>query len=415
MDFAKFSASQLHRRTLLAGLIASGATCSGGESTTDLADVRSKRHPLLRVRIEIDVKGNVNVARNPLDSDSKTDTLPIESVATLDYEERPLMPSNADDRSEVVAGERYYHEAKSSSVLSKTKLNKTLRDPLRHVVVNRESLPETLYSQENFFTQDELSLLRCPVSSLAVDHLLPSEPVAVGDRYELDRDALTSVLNLTAIESGDVTGEVVEVNANDVRFSLKGEFEASVDGVPTRIRLVGKMTFDRESATCTWLALALHETREIGRSEPGFDVAATIRMVRRPMERRVALPEKPAVVRFGQPVPRRRLFVEVRCNEIATGAMMHRNWKMIRDLRGSAVIRRIDHETSVAQCNLRSLSRLPAGATLSLTDFQADVRSSLGDQLTRISEGDQRITAQGLRVLRVVADGNLKVFRCVGL
>ncbi|MEL6104975.1 MAG: hypothetical protein AAFU85_03010 [Planctomycetota bacterium] len=401
------SASQptLDRRSVLVGLLAGGTSAVAYGAGPELVDARFKRHPLLRVRIEMDIKGNVKIARNPLDLDSETDALPIESIAKLDYEERPLAPANVDPRSEIVAGERFYHEATSSSTLNKKSFEKTLRDPLRHVLVHRETLPETLYSPDNYFTQDELSLLRSPVSSLAVDHLLPRESITLGDRYEVDRDALCSVLNLTSIDSGTVESEVLEVTKKDIRFALKGEFEASVDGVGTRLRLLGKMTFQRSSATCTWLAMAVHETREIGKAEPGFDISATIRMVRRPMAQPVALPPTAAKVSFGEPVERRRLFVELRCREIEIGAMMHRNWRMIRDAPGSAVIRRIDHETSVAQCNLRSLVRLPEGSTLSLADFQADVRRTLGDGLKRLDRGDERVTAQGLRELRVVADG----------
>ncbi|MEO1525859.1 MAG: hypothetical protein AAFX06_10505 [Planctomycetota bacterium] len=397
----------LNRRTLLAGLLAFGGTASTSTFAAgdELASVRSKRHPLLRIRIEMDVKGNVNLASNPLDAESEKKALPISSVATLDYEERPLAPRDAAEMSEVVAGQRYYHEAKSSSVLNETKLEKSLREPLRHVVVHRETLPETLFSEENYFTQDELALLRSPVSSLAVDQLLPEESVAVGDRYEIKREALSSVLNLTSVDSGAVESEVTEVTAKSIRFALEGEFEASIDGVSTRMRLIGKLTFDRRYSTCTWLALALHETREIGKAEPGFDIAATIRMVRRPMEKPVALPAKVATVPFGTPVPDRRLFVELQCREIPVGAMMRRNWRKVQDVPGTAVIRRIDHETNVAQCNLRSLVRLPGKATLSLAEFEADVRRTLGDQLTQIMPGDERVTAQGLKMLRVVADG----------
>ena len=351
----------------------------------------------------------------PLESKPKIDALPLKSVATLDYEERPLAPEHAHELSEVVAGERFYHEAKSSSVLNEQTFEKTLRNSLRHVGVRRETLPETLYSHENYFTQDELSLLRSPVSSLAVDHLLPREPIASGDRYEVDQEALCSVLNLTSIDSGSVESKVLEVTAKEVRFALDGEFEASVDGVATRIRLLGKMTFSREHSICTWLAMALHETREIGKSEPGFDIAATIRMVRRPMPRPVALPREAVKVSFGQPISSRKLFVELRCEEIEAGAMMPRSWKLLRDLPGSAVLRRIEHESNIAQCNLRTLVRLPEGSSLSLAEFQADVRRSLGDQLTRIDEGPRVAPLRGCVRSVWSPKENREASRCAGL
>jgi hypothetical protein len=68
-------------------------------------------------------------------------------------------------------------------------------------------------------------------------------------------------------------------------------------------------------------------------------------------------------------------------------------------------MRMIDHDVSIAQCNLRPLVRLPEGKQLTLEAFGANVRRSLGEQAVQLVEGDQRVTAQGLRLLRIVIDG----------
>ncbi|KAA5542562.1 hypothetical protein FYK55_13545 [Roseiconus nitratireducens] len=357
------------------------------------------------MRLEIDVKGNVNVPENPLASQTSRDTFPVTSEAVLDYEERLLRPDAARDDSEVVAAERYYHQATSSSVVNKTATEQTLRDAMRHTIVRRESLPETIYAPEGYFTHGELSLLKSPVSSVAVDRMLPGSFVAVGDRYEVTPDVLCSVMNLTSLDSGKVESEVVEITEKAVRFKLQGEFDASVDGVSTRLRMVAKMTFDRQAATVTWFALAIHETRDISKAEPGFDVTATIRMVRQPMANPAALPSKSTAVRFDAPIPAERLFVELQSRERMAGAMMDRRWRMIQDTPATAVLRMIDHDTSIAQCNLRSLVKLPEGKQWTLDAFLSDVRRTLGDQLVQIAGRDERVSSQGLRVLRVVADG----------
>ena len=390
----------------IAGGHAIASALSANAESPSLADVRPKLHEVMRVRTEIDVKGNVNVAKDPLASTSRSRSFPIHSKATFDYEERPLVPENFDARSEVIAAERYYHEAKSSAVLNKDERTSELGESVRHAIVRRDSLPEMIYSNEGYFTHDELALLRTPVSSQAVEQLLPAEAVTVGDRYQISRQALSSVLNLTSIDSGDVESEVLEVTESDVRFKLKGDFEGMVDGVATRIRVLGKMTFSRASRCCSWLALAIHETRQIGKAEPGFDVAATIKMVRRPLEAPIALPPSAANVELDLDVPAQRLYVELRCEGIQSGMMMDRGWKIIQDTPSSAILRLIEHDSSVAQCNLRSLVELPAEKKLSLDDFETDVRRTLGDRLVKLVARDQRITAQGLDVLRVIADGD---------
>lgn len=369
------------------------------------ASIVAEQHDLMRVRIEIDVKGNVKVPDVALSSMKTRQTFPVKSQATLDYEERVLRPINADLKSEIVASERYYHTATSENVVNKTATTQELRPSMRQALVRRESFPETIYSADSFFTHGELSLLKSPVSSVSVNRFLPGASVIEGDRYEIQSDALCSVLNLTSVENGTIQSNVVEVSKDAVRFKLEGELEATVNGVSTRLRLVGKMTFDRKTNTCTWLALAIHETRDISRAEPGFDISATIRMIRRPMSAPVALLGEPAKIDFDSPVPTERMYVELQSRQIHVGAMMDRRWRMIKDAPGSAVMRMIDNDSSIAQCNLRSLVKLPEGKQWTLEAFESDVRTTLGDQLGQLIEGDQRVSAQGLRVLRIVADG----------
>ncbi|PNY33435.1 hypothetical protein [Rhodopirellula sp. MGV] len=368
-------------------------------------EITVTRQPLVRCRLELEVKGNVKVPTDPLQSQEAKTTLPVNSTASLDYEERLLMPAQIADHSEVVAAERYYHTATNSSVLNKTTVEQKLREEMRHVVVRRDVLPEVVYSPENYFNHDELSLLKLPISSVAVDRLLPSGKVLKDDRYEIDLAALCSVLNMTTIEKGKVECVVSEIDDEGVRFQIEGDVEGSVDGVSTRMRLLGKMTYDRSIKACTWLALALHETREISKAEPGFDILAKVRLLRRPLDQPVRLPAVAATVDFDSPPPEDRLFVELQSQHANAAVMMDRRWRMISDDPGRCVMRMIDHDSSIAQCDLRKLVNLPAGKHLTLEAFEADVRRSLGDQLVQLVEADQGLSAQDLRVMRIVADG----------
>lgn len=403
--------SAVPRRSFLAATVASVASASaalgspvnsGGSATVKLSPAPAE---LMRVRIEVDVKGNVKVSDNPLVSQKTTKSFPISSNAVLDYEERPLRPANASLDSEIVAAERFYHRATSTSLLNKTESKQELRDSMRRAVVRRESLPELVFSEQGFYTHDELSLLRSPISSVSVERLLPTEAVTKGDRYEVSYDALSSVLNLTSVDSGTIGCSVLDVTDDAVRFKLEGDVEGSVEGVTTRLRLIGKMTFDRKVAACSWLAMAVHETRDIGKAEPGFDVSATIRMVRRPMKSAVALTGPEPKLDFSEPATANKLYAEMQSRQVKVGAMMDRRWRLIQDAPGSAVMRMIENDTSVAQCNMRPLVKLPAGKQWTLEAFEADVRQTLGKELGQLIEGDQRVSAQGLRVLRIVADG----------
>lgn len=386
-------------------LFAQVASADDSAQSETPVSIKVDRHRLMRCRMELEVKGNVKVPSDPVQSKKTKTALPVNSTASLDYEERLLSPEGTVEESEVVAAERFYHTASNLSVLNKTSVEHQLRESMRHVIVRREMLPEVVYSPEGYFRHDELSLLKIPVSSVAIDRLLPAQAVIKGDRYELDLESLRSVLNLSTLESGKVEAVVSAIDDGNVRFQIEGDVEGSVDGVSTRMRLLGKMTYDRSVKACTWLAMALHETREISRAEPGFDILAKVRLLRQPLEQPVRLPAEAHVVDFENPPPENRLFVELKSDHCQAAVMMDRRWRMISDDPGQCVMRMVEHDNSIAQCNLRKLTDLPAGKHLTLEAFEADVKRTLGNQLVQLVEADQGLSALGLRILRVVADG----------
>ena len=400
-------ADSLNRRCLfcLLALLATFSPIRAFAESGPIQLLPQAERNLMRVRIEMDVKGNVNVPDNPLVSRRSELTLPIKSDAVFDYEERYQRPAQVDPRSEVPIVERYYHQATNSSELNRNESTLGLRESVRHVHVRRDALPETIYAVDDYFTGDELALLRIPVSSAAVDQLLPSQAIQVGDKFAPPNEAIVSLLNLSSVVGNDIELEVVSIESRFVKMLLRGKVDGSVEGVPTVIRAVGKLTFDRQLGTSIWLAIALHETREIGKAEPGFDVAATIKMVRQPLPQTVALAVAAPSLDVDLPVPEERMFVDLQSKYAGIGVLLDRRWRMMTDLPGSAMLRMIDTDRSIAQCNLRPLAKLEPGKQLTLEAFQQDARRTLGERFDEMVEAEQRVSATGLRVLRVVARG----------
>lgn len=360
---------------------------------------------LFRVRTELDVKGNADLPRNPLISRERQRQLPIQSEAVFDYEERYRRPAGAVVGSPVTACERYYLEGERTSVVADERQQVSIRDAVRRVIVRRDTLPEVIYAKGDYFTHDELQLLHVPASSAAVDELLPEMAVRKGSKYSVDGEALWSLLNLSVVDACDVQAEVVDITDSFARIELRGKVEGAVEGVTTVIRLLGKLTFDRRQRVSTWLAMALHETREIGNAEPGFDVTATIKMLRKPLIEPARLQDTPSPIQFTSEVPPQRLLINISSDELGFSALMDRRWRMMRDIPGSAVMRMIDHDRSIAQCVFRSPAKLEPGRHRTLEAFQDDVRQTLGDQLREVLKADQRLTDSGLRALTVTAQG----------
>ena len=377
------------------------------------------KQDLYRIRMEVEMKGNVNIPGNPLISREKTLKLPINSQASFQYEERLHLPATTGvsrassetarmvtpgDR--CIAAERYYHHAKAESTLNETQHTIQLRDSVRDTIVRQDSRSEQIYGVEDFFERDELELLHAPISSMAIDQLLPKKRISLGSKYAVSADSMASVLNLTAVMACKVEAEIVAVNEKEVRIQLRGEVDGAIDGVPTIIRTLGKLTFDRELKSCTWLAMALHETREIGRAEPGFDVAATIKMLRQPLQEPIALPTAVRNIDVSKPAADNLQFVSVKSEELGLQVLMDRRWRMMKDQPKAAMMRMVENDRSIGQCDIQPVPRPADGQSWSLAAFESSIQILLGEQFVEMVESDERTTASGTRVLRAVANGS---------
>jgi hypothetical protein len=110
-------------------------------------------------------------------------------------------------------------------------------------------------------------------------------------------------------------------------------------------------------------------------------------------------------VAITEPIPADRLYVELKSGEVGFAALMDRRWRMMSDLPGAAMMRMIENDRSIAQCDVRPLAALTPGKQWTLEALQEDVRRTLGEQLSEFIEADRRVSDGGLRVLRVTAHG----------
>ncbi|WP_146529048.1 hypothetical protein [Novipirellula artificiosorum] len=404
------SARQSRRDLLLLGsaLLAGGIAPIGLTYAEELSPQSLAVDPsrvLFRVRIEIDGEGNVNVPTNPLVSRKSDRSLPLKSDVVFDYEERLRRADATDVDSVPIAAERFFHEANSDSEVNRSKIQAALRPSVCQSIVRRDTLPEITYSSESYFTHEELDLLRMPVSSIAVDRLLPTDPVVKGDQYVVESESLRALFGLSAVDASEVKGEIVALSTKEARVQLRGNLDGSVDGVPTKLRIVGKLTFDRTMGVTTWLAMAIHETRDISKAEPGFDVASTIKMIRKPLDKPFGLQAQPEPLDIRSGIPEERLYVELQSDTIGMSTLMDRRWRMMSDKAGLTMMRMIENDRSIAQCDFRRLSRLAGDKQWTMNAFQQDVRKTLGEQWREFVVANERVTETGLVVMTLVARG----------
>jgi hypothetical protein len=389
--------------TLLAGASALGierltaAAAAADQTAVSLAPAPG--HDLFRVRLLVELGGQVHVPRNVLVSKDRSRQIPIEAESTIDYEERWTRQSDG----QITGSQRYYHEAFSTTKVSGGEQRLELRDEARTIVAQTDTGRLTLRGAPVPLRHTEVELLEVPLNSLAIDGLLPLVPVTQGAIWEPTDEAMGRLLNMETVQRSKVKAELVELTDDQAKVQLQGTIDAAVDGVPTAIELAMKVTFDRRQQAITWCAAAVRERRDIGRAEPGFELSARIRMMREPLETASLLP---AQLEVGADAAAR--LVEILSPDGGFQMLTDPQWRVMNDGGGWTMLRCVERDAVLAQCEIRRLHPLPAGRQLTLEGLQSDISRSLGKSFREFIEAEEKLTSNGLRLLRLVAEGRVE-------
>lgn len=392
----------MRRRQFLLNSVAAasllgGASTSRGETPEKLT-LSPADHPTFRIKMQMDLRGNVHLADNELVSNNKDRQVPIKYSSVLDYDERRV----AGESSGVWRGaRRYYHVARSEGTTAASPNVIELRESARQVACHLSPGRGISYAEDAYLTHEEVELLEIPLCSAVVDNLIPRQALQRDQTFRVDDEALRQFLDLDGLQESDVEGKLVKIDDEQARFELQGSVQGSVAGVPTQIDIASKLTFDIQQRCCTWVAMGLRERREIGKAEPGFEISATIKMLRKPIASSDVLVDKP----LPEEPPETRLLVNLYSPTGNYGVLMDRRWQMITQSNSLSTLRMVKDDRDIAQCNVSHLSPLKPGQQLTLEGLQADLKRSMGKNFREFTQATQEANQSGIRILRLQALG----------
>lgn len=367
------------------------------------AETDSRSNGAFTVRAELSVQGNLHLPENALVSKKLAARIPIRSSATFEYVEQPIFFSNQTPGLSAGVARRYTTAA-ATTTIHQTEYEVKLRSTLNEVTAIRDGTRHIVFSDQGPLSREELDLLKLPVPSSQIDNFLPAnlEDLEVSSTYTLYQDALAQAFQLGEITTSGVRGTIRSVSDELIQIELRGDLTGRSELAKTDLELVGKLNFDRVNQSCNWLAIGIREQREISAAEPGFDLAATLKIQKLPTSQTIG--EKPQVSLNGGEIAASKLLLEQRSDHQNFQIQIDRSWYMISDVPGISTIRKIENDQVIAQCDFRKPPTLPDDKRYSIEAFQAEIVQKLGEQLRDLIEV-QISTLETTDLLRVVADG----------
>ncbi len=354
------------------------------------------------VGMRVQVNGKLQVGAGEA---GKVAPLALNVSAALSFRERRLVGLGRDALG--LRSLREYEITQAKIDVDEQKTERTLDDRLKIIVAQGRPEGVELYSLGGPLTSNELDLLRAPLDSLVLPALLPDKEVAVGDSWTPPAWTAPLLAGTEAVTKSELACKLEAVEKSVATIRVQGELEGATGGAPTKVTIAGTVDYDLETKSISGADITQSEQRQVGAISPGLDVKARVRLLRKPaaepgraaeaklIETAAVEPEDSAkFVRFDSPW---------------NMSLLHsRAWHLFHQTDKMAIFRLIDQGALVAQCNLSAITTMKPGEHTSEEEFQADIRTTLGDSLTKIESAKVLPAKNGRFVFQVVATGNVK-------
>jgi hypothetical protein len=394
----------------------------GGESY----DLKSRRKPgdLDHVTLSFDATGNVIYRAGPdfakaedsangdkLNSPAKSGSasqadaggkLPMSVECRRDYDEKTLEISSG--TANVWRSVRAYHDAHAIVRKGESEQKPTLRGERSLIAVEVSGPKVTAFSPQGPLAIDELDLVTATGESLAIDGLLPQQPVKLNEKWKVTSDALTAMLDLDEVSEQTVEMSLTEVTPAIFRTELEGHVVGKLYGAANQLDLKAKCRIDRRTGRIDWFAMRVSQSRENGAVEPGLEVKLLIQMKISPLEKCDLLADNKLNELTLKPTDA-LCRVQYTPTEGQWRVMHDRQWYLVEHFRDLDIFHRLEHGQDIALCKVSRLQQTAPAALPTLSRFQESVQKALGTNFASLVEASQGVTGAGYRYYRVVAAG----------
>jgi hypothetical protein len=326
---------------------------------------------------------------------------PISADAALKFRERWLPGAGRD--AEALRSLRHYDELVSDIRVADHATRSQLSADRRMVVAQGRNQGILFYSPLGMLTAADLELLRAPADTLCLVALLPPNPVSAGDKWTPPAWAGQMLTDTEAAASSELTCALESVTGNQAKVKFAGTVIGASAGSSGKVELHGWYLFDLKADLLTHAEIEQSEERTVGPVSPGLKVSAKTVVTRAASNESEGLTqEAAAAVPLDPPAALTLLRYQAPWNN----ELIHdRDWHVFQQNQQIAVLRLIDQGSLIAQCNLTPLRRATAGEHVSPTQFQDDIRTSLGARFKSIQKAEPIPTEDGRFLYRVTVAG----------
>jgi hypothetical protein len=249
-----------------------------------------------------------------------------------------------------------------------------------------------------------MELLTPPSDSLAILALLPRSEVEVGEEWTPPVWVGQLLSRFDAATKSALTCKLDSVQNDLAKVSFRGQVTGAALGATSDVTLVGSFDYDLQSKSISSVDLQQTEKRAVGVVSVGLDVAARVRLYRKPAMLPGRLGNAAVIDAATHEPPPSALLLRFE-SPWNIGLLHSRDWHLFKQTEQVAIFRLLDHGLFLTQCNLSPIPSARPGEHTTAEVFENDIRQSLGTRLKTLGAMEVIPTSDRRFIQRVVASG----------
>jgi hypothetical protein len=376
---------------------------SAAESTTaptyDLT-ARLKPGDAAEVATTLEVGGELIV---PAKEEAEETKFPLSVTAKFAYVEQVLAWSA--DPSAPARSIRRYSEAGATIKTESSGIERTLPADRRLVVAEVSAAGSAISGLTAPLKREEYDLIDVEGNSLALDRLLPAKSLREGDGWDHDAETMGALLGMDHVAVCEVRSVVTGEEKRQVQIRMAGTVHGTVDGAAAELEVQAAYLYHLDRGRITKFNLAIKQNCKPGEVTSGFDVVARLSVV-------VSPAKSPAIDDAALEQAASKTTAELRellvdSHERGYRFRHDKSWFVINQQRELMSLRLLDAGDFLAHCNVITSPPRPADKPKTLSEFEKEVCTALGDKVGKVAAATEWTTPTGHKCLGVLVDGTV--------
>jgi hypothetical protein len=352
-----------------------------GQARRAAGEVLRERVPVGQVtKVTIALEAEGRSLPQPSEGKQKERSFPLKVQGRFEGWER-VLEVDRDSRARKVVRKVQRAAAAINTELRPT--TSALRPEMALLVAERRGDGVRCFSPAGPLTRHELEVVQWSADPLTLASLLPPEPVAVGQAWDVVAEGARAVSGYDALASNSLKGTLEALDEATARIRFAGKIGGATLGAEGSIDCEGVLIFDRQAGRVRRLELTRHEVRQPGQVESGLDIRSTLTVERTADEppaelTDTALASVPLTV---EPTGELLQFIPPG----AKYRLLHgRDWHIFYEDERQTVLKWLDQGELVAQCNLALGPNAGRGRHQDPKQFQDDIQRAMGKRFRKI-------------------------------